>query len=174
MTGIEIYKLILDTFIAFGTVGAVCISLWAVLRKQPPFAIRDIQVATHTVMRTGGMRKTGPAQETSYSLRLTIENFRDTRMQIFSASINADHSRDKKSLHQMSMGFSAPDIFIPERSIYTVQYQLDSKSMRGTYSNAKEITLTLSTSFGDKTVSFPEEWRLQLYEAVEQSERLAA
>src|SRR5689334_3087007 len=107
MTGVEIYRLILETLTAIGTVGAVCVALWATLRKQSPFTIRDIQVMSHTVMRTGGMRGTGPDREITHFLRLTIENFRDTRMQIFDVGIEADHSKSKKDLHKMRDGFSA-------------------------------------------------------------------
>lgn len=168
MTGMEIYRLILETLTAVGTVGAVWVALWAILRKQPPFAIRDIQVRTNIVERTGGMRGTGPDKEISHFLRLTIENFRDTRMQIFNVDIEADHSKSKKNLHKMSAGFSEPNIFIPEKSIYEVQYKIDGKSVVGTYSKAKEITVVVSTSFGSKTISFPQEGRTQLYEAMEE------
>lgn len=167
MTGMEIYRLILETLTAIGTVGAVWVALWSILRKQTPFDIRNIQVTSHTVMRTGGMRGAGPDRETTHFLRLSIENFRDTRMQIFNVEIEADHSKSKKDLHKMSTQFSEPNIFIPEKSIYDVQYSINTKSVSGTYSKAKEIMLTCSTSFGSKAVPFPKEWRAQLYEAME-------
>lgn len=167
MTKIDIYHLVLETLTALGTVGAVWVALWAILRKQPPFAIRDIQMISHEVMRTGGMRGTGPDREITHFLRLTIENFRDTRMQVFNIEVEADHSKSQKDLHRMSSCFSQADVFIPEKSIYDVQYKIDNKSVAGTYSKAKEITLMVSTSFGSKTVSFPQEWRAQLYEAIE-------
>lgn len=168
MIAIEIYRLILETFTAIGTVGAVAVSLWVVLRKQPPFSIRNVHVSSHIVTRTGKMRETGPAEEVTHFLRLKIENLRNTRMQVFSVSLDADHSKGKQGLHQVSMELSEPNVFIPESSIYEVQYKMDSKSVVGTYSNAKDIILTLSTSFGSQSVPFPKEWRAQLYEALEE------
>lgn len=168
MTGAETFSLILDTLTAIGAVAAVAVSVWIVLRKQSPFAIRGIKVTAHTISRSGAMRKEGPAQEVSYSLTLKIENLRDVRMQVFEVAIEADHSKSKKDLHTMSTSFSRSDIFIPEKSIYDVEYKIDSKSVVGAYSKAKDITLTISTSFGDTIVPFPQEWRAQLYEAMEE------
>lgn len=168
MTGVEIYSLVLETLTALATVGAVWVALWTILRKQPPFAIRSIQVMSNEVIRTGGMRGTGPDREITHFLRLTIENFRDTRMQIFNVQIEADHSKSKNNLHKMSDQFSEPNIFIPEKSIYDVQYEINGKSVTGTFSKANEITITVSTSFGSKTVTFPKEWRAQLYQATEE------
>lgn len=167
MTGAEIFSLMLDTLMALGAVAAVVVSVWVVLRKQSPLAIREIKVTAHTVSRSGAVRKEGPAQEVSYLLTLKIENLRDVRMKVFDVTIEADHSKNKKALHKMSASFSRPDVFIPEKSIYDVEYKIDSKSVLGTYSKAKDITLTVCTSFGDTTVPFPQEWRAQLYEAIE-------
>lgn len=168
MTGVEIFRLFLETLGAIGAIGGVGIGLWAMLRKKPPFAIRAIEITTHTTTRTGAMRATGPAHEVSHSLTLKIENLRDTKMQVFGVDINADHSKSKKDVHMMGTGLAKADVFIPENSIYEVEYKLDSKSVAGTYSKAKDILVTVRTSFGDKTVSFPQEWRVAFFEAVEE------
>lgn len=168
MTGPEVYELFLNTLMALAAVAAVCVPLWLALRKKPPFAIRAIEVSSHTTTRTGGMRGTGPAHEVSHSLTLKIENFRNTKMQVFGVDIDADHSKSKKDLHMMGMGLDKPDVYIPENSIYEVEYKLDSKSVTGTYSQAKDILVTVRTSFGDKTVSFPKEWRIAFFEAAEE------
>lgn len=168
MTGVEVFRLILETLGAIGAIGGVGIGLWAMLRKKPPFAIRAIEVNTLTTQRTGAMRATGPAHEISHSLTLKIENLRDTKMQIFCVDIDADHSKSKEDLHMMGMGLEMPNVFIPENSIYEVEYKLDSKSVVGTYSQAKDILVTVRTSFGDTTVSFPKEWRLAFFQAVEE------
>lgn len=168
MTGIELYQLVLGTLSALGAVGAVGVALWAILRKKPPFAIHAIEVMTYKTQRTGVMRETSPTHEVSHSLILKIENPRDTKMQIFGVDIDADHSKNKKNIHFMGMGLEEPNVFIPQNSIYEVEYKLDTKSVIGTYSQAKDILVTIRTSFGDKTVSFPKEWRHQFYEAVEE------
>lgn len=168
MTEVEIYRLILETLGAIGAIGGVGIGLWAMLRKKPPFAIRAIEVSSHTMTRTGAMRATGPAHEVSHSLILKIENLRETKMQVFGVDIDADHSKSKKDVHFMGMGLAKPDVFIPENSIYEVEYEINSKSVVGTYSQAKDILVTVRTSFGDTTVSFPKEWRLAFFEAVEE------
>jgi hypothetical protein len=114
------------------------------------------------------MIATGPAQEISHCLILKIENLRDTRMQVFGVDIDADHSKSKKNIHFIGLELSEPDIFIPEKSIYEVEYKLNLKSVVGTYSQAKQILITVRTSFGDKTAIFPKEWRQQFYEATEE------
>ncbi|MBK9561901.1 MAG: hypothetical protein IPO54_01975 [Micavibrio sp.] len=168
MTGVEIFRLVLETLGAIGAIGGVGIGLWAMLRKKPPFAIRAIEVTSHTTTRTGAMRATGPAHEVSHSLILKIENFRDTKIQVFGVDIDADHSKSKKHVHMMGMGLAKPDVFIPEKSIYEIEYKLDSKSVVGTYSQAKDILVTVRTSFGDTTISFPKEWHLAFFQATEE------
>ncbi|MBK7360835.1 MAG: hypothetical protein IPJ01_00555 [Micavibrio sp.] len=116
MTGVEIFRLVLETLGAIGAIGGVGIGLWAMLRKKPPFAIRAIEVTSHTTTRTGAMRATGPAHEVSHSLILKIENFRDTKIQVFGVDIDADHSKSKKHVHMMGMGLAKPDVFIPEKA----------------------------------------------------------
>lgn len=168
MTEVEIYRLVLETLGTIGAIGGVGIALWAMLRKKPPFAIRALEVSALKVIRTGAMRATGSAHEVSHSLILKIENLRDTKMQVFGVDIDADHSKSKKDVHMMGMGLAKVDVFIPENSIYEVEYKLDSKSVSGTYSKAKDILVTVRTSFGNKTVSFPQEWRLAFFQAVEE------
>jgi hypothetical protein len=168
MTEVEIYRLVLETLGAVGTIGGVAVAIWAMLRRKPPFAIRAIEVNSLTTTRTGAMRATGPAHEVSHSLTLKIENLRDTKMQVFGVDIDADHSKSKKDVHMMGTGLAKADVFIPENSIYEVEYKLDSKSVAGTYSKAQDIFVTVRTSFGDKTVSFPQEWRLAFFQAVEE------
>lgn len=163
----EIYRLILETLGVLGTVAGVCFGIWLAFRKKPAFIIHDVHVSTHTLTRTGAMRNTGPAREVSHSLVVKLENLRDTKMQVFGVDIDADHSKSKIDVHLTGLGFDEPNIFIPENSIYEIEYSIDTTSVEGTYSNAKEILVTVRTSFGDKTIPFPQEGRQQLYEVLE-------
>lgn len=164
MTGIEIYKLTLDTFTALGTVGAVCLSLWLVLRKQPRFAVRKIEMMTEIVLD-----KEHKEKSRDHFLVVNLENFLDTRMHVFSISVNSARG-DKKKTGLMGGGLIIPlkDTFIPEKSIYNIRQPIVSNWEVGTFSKAKKITCTVSTSFGDQEVEFPQEWRERLCEAVEQ------
>lgn len=170
MTGIGIYQLALDTFTALGTVGAVCLSLWLVLRKQPRFAIRKIEMMTEISLDEKHKEKSR-----EHFLVVNLENFLDTKMHVFNISVNSV-SGDKKKTGLMGGGLVIPlkNTFIPEKSIYNVRQPIASDWEAGAFSKAKQITCTVSTSFGDKEVEFPKEWRDRLYEAVEQPKKEAA
>lgn len=167
MMDTEIYRLTLETLGVIATVGGVVFGIWIAFRKKPAFIIHDVHVSTHTMTRTGAMRNTGPAREVSHSLVVKIENLRNTKMQVFGVDIDGDHSKNKIEVHLTGLGFEEPNKFIPENSIYEIEYKIDTTSVEGTYSNAKEILVTVRTSFGDKKLSFPLEGRQQLFEALE-------
>lgn len=158
MSGIEIYQIMLDTLTAFGTVGAVCLSLWLVLRKQPRFAVRKIEMMTEHQERSK-----------EHFLVISLENFLDAKMHVFSISVNSV-STDKKKEGLIGGGLVLPlkNAFIPEKSIYNIRQPIASDWEAGTFSKAKQITCTVSTSFGDKEVEFPKQWRDRLCEAIEQ------
>lgn len=170
MTGIEFYKLALDTFTALGTVGAVCLSLWLVLRKQPRFAVHKIEILTNIALDENHKEKSR-----EHFIVVNLENFLDTKMHVFSISVHSV-SGDKKKTGLMGRGLVIPlkNTFIPEKSIYNVRQPIASNWEIGSISKAKQIICTVSTSFGDKEVEFPKEWRDRLYEAVEQPKKEAA
>lgn len=65
------------------------------------------------------------------------------------------------------MVFPLKNVFAPPKSLYHFKCPVKGDWEAGTFSNATEITCTVATSFGDKTIDFPKQWRGRLVEVME-------
>ncbi|MDA0307523.1 MAG: hypothetical protein O2832_02225 [Proteobacteria bacterium] len=143
MAGQEIYKLVLDTLTAFGTAGAVIVTLWHTRPNKPRFKVLSVESRVDTIVDEAINLRI----EKHYLL-ITIENLRDVPMQIFRVMIQNGAVGTGNSLDQN---------FIPALSSYAVELCFSDDTQRDFSKNIKTLTCEVKTSFGDKTYALSKE-----------------
>lgn len=76
---LDTYRLILETLTAFGTVGAVIISLWMSRPNKPRFKVKAADSRIDMALN-----KSSQLRLHEHYLLVNIENLRDVQMQVFS------------------------------------------------------------------------------------------
>lgn len=133
---LDTYQLILETLTAFGTVGAVIISLWMSRSNKPRFKIMAVDSRIDMALN-----KSSQLRLHEHYLLVNIENLRDVQMQVFSVflRINRDGS-----------GVELQNTYIPALNSYNVKASFGKDSLPYTVDKKAKIICEVSTSFGDK------------------------
>lgn len=167
MTQFEIWSLIISAFSAIGTISAVIVALWAVLRKKSRFAVKDVSVR-------GEMIAVGEAENMHFEMKeayahFFIENMQDFRLEIMLAEIVLRRKLPGKSEGSEGIHIreSLRGNFIPAQSQYEVRLNLRGGKVRFAKEEIDEITYELRTSAGDITSIFPKKWRASLLECLD-------
>lgn len=137
------WEFIFDAMTAFGTVGAVIISLALVLWPKKRFKVHG--VSAHAAVNAREIQSAGYGSFESCNLRVDIENFLEHQMHVFSAQI---HINDESS--EIIQFQNSP---ISAMGRYHAKAALLPRSVKkGGFKNPKKIKVTIGTSFGDQTV----------------------
>lgn len=133
---LDTYRLILETLTAFGTVGAVIISLWMSRPNKPRFKVKAVDSRIDM-----SLNKSSQLRLHEHYLLVNIENLRDVQMQVFSVflRINKDGS-----------GVELQNTFIPALNSYNVKASFGKDSLPYTIDKKTKIICEVLTSFGDK------------------------
>jgi len=162
MTTIELWNLIFSGFTAIGTITAVCISLWFAVGKKKRFSINDAR------MQLNRTEKDGELIDAGNFLYLSLENHLEFEMKVFEVVIGYQSKNKTGCLGgRVHLDCEGSPIFIPAISQYDIKVQIPRRTEVGMYKSAKRITLSVSTSFGNKTIPFPNKWLPQLIDSIE-------
>jgi hypothetical protein len=138
-----LWGFIFEAMTAFGTVGAVVISLAATLWPRRRFKIHKIDVSaikSHVHINNDGY-------DECY-LRIDVENLLEFQMQIFEAKINFD---TQSGLETLVLPFEN-NSFVPAKGRYHVKVKLpEDKVKKGVCTNNHKTRIVVGTSFGDQT-----------------------
>jgi hypothetical protein len=147
MTSYEISQLVIGSFAAVGTVGAVCLSLWY---NRPNKAMFKILAAEARVMHNTAKVGGGISSTERYVL-VKLQNRQNFQMQIFKAMIDCEGS---------GTGVQYKNEFIPPLGTYNIKIDYELKNNKDIFDKIKEtqkVSCTVNTSFGDKTYSLNKE-----------------
>jgi hypothetical protein len=138
-----LWEFVFDAMTAFGTVGAVIISLVLVLWPKKRFKVHE--VSAQAIVNAREIQSVGYGKFESCNLRVDIENFLEHQMQVFNARI---HINDESS--QIIQFQNSP---ISAKGRYHAKAALPPQSVKkGDFKSPKKIKVTIGTSFGDQTV----------------------
>ncbi|WP_417841865.1 hypothetical protein [Terasakiella sp.] len=157
MTNYEIWSLILNAFIAIGTVGAVVVALGNILINRVRYKISDIRVS----------KRINRDKTNDQFLHILFDNRSPARMEIFRVEITAFCMENTSS---SSQGWTFKDEYIPEHSQYEIEIPIQTNWAPGAFKN-KETKIIVKTSLGDKVKEFPHKWKPLLTQCLEFPEK---
>jgi hypothetical protein len=150
---------------SLGTLSAVCISLWLVLGKKKRFSIKDVRMLLSRTQKEGSSELI----DIGNFLYVRLENHLEFDMQVFEVAISYE-SKNKTGLRGSGVHLPCEGGRIPPHSQYDIKVQIPRDAEPNSYKDAKRITLTVATSFGDKTIPFPPKWLPQLIDSIEKKD----
>jgi len=155
MTTIELWNFIFSGLTAIGTVGAVVISLWLARPHWKRFTVKYVRVSCM-------IKNADNSQESA--LFLMIHNHQNVPMEIQHIALRF---RDKANNSVSEERWKCEKEFIPPLSQYEIKADLKQNWAVGAIAKADEITVSIKTSLGDKTISFPEKYLAALVKSLE-------
>jgi len=152
------WELLYSGLTAFGTVGAVAISLWFTLHKKQRFLIEEINVYR---------RINADKTEENY-LGITFENLIEAPMEI--------HSVELKFIQDSVKNYSSTEWKLENEAVaslsqYELKLPLEKGWATGSLSKAEKVNLEIKSSFGNKTVNVPKKEKIKLYNCMEVEKR---
>ena len=139
-----LWEFIFDAMTAFGTVGAVVISLIATLWPRKRFKVHKVDVSA---IKSYLHINDDNGYDECY-LRIDVENLLELQMHVFEAKINFD---TQNGLETLVLPFEN-NTFVPAKGRYHVKVKLpEDKVKKGVCTNTAKIRITVGTSFGDQT-----------------------
>ncbi|MBN7795873.1 hypothetical protein [Parahaliea mediterranea] len=165
MSEYEFWSLIVGAVAAIGTLAAVCVSLWVVLRKPKKFAVGDVQVFVDVTLLEDGQSEANQG-----TLRVEIKNMIDAKMHVFCIDLVYDVPVDNGAYLE-TLRFPCERVFIPAHSKYIVPADLTGTRVAPeTLDKAENLRVEVSTSFGDESIPFPSMYFGALRKALEKGE----
>ena len=155
MNTYQIIELIINGLTALGTVGAVIVSLWLARPHWQRYTIKDVRVSCII---------NGADNSQKSAMLIMLANHQNVPMEIQYIALrfrcDLSNSTSEKS-------WKCTQEFIPPLSQYEIKADIIQEWAPGLISKADEITLSLKTSLGDKTIKFPKNYLAALTHAME-------
>lgn len=151
----DVYKIILDTLTAFGTAGAVVISLWSVYYRKKKFLINSLTVNEWENVH----------RMQNNCLAVKFENLLEVKMEVL--AVDLEFCDIQKPISAAGASWTLSEEFVAPLSKHEILFPLERGWQYGALRAKKKIRCKVKTSFGNATVKFPQGLIKPLCDALE-------
>jgi hypothetical protein len=147
MKNLELWTLIFSGATAFGTVGSVFLSLWLSRFHWKIFTIKYVRISSIIIELNNSQKS---------NLLIMFHNHQNVNMEIKNITLTFSSKKEESSYE---LGWKCDKEFILPFSQYELEIPLKQEWCIDTISKASKINLSIKTSLGNKTISFPKKYK---------------